>query len=96
MEYSNGIQKYLLAMRKPIEDPDSPYSSRNSSKGALLTEAKILFSYLARGTSLDSARRSVFQDNIFEKKLIRHGRNAGIYCIRGTSFKRNIWNKYIP
>ncbi len=51
-----------------MEDSASPYSSRNSSKGALLTEAKILFSYLAEGNSLDSARRCVFQDNIFVKK----------------------------
>jgi hypothetical protein len=62
------IQEHLLAMRKPMEDSASPYSSRNSSKGAMLTEAKILFSYLAKGNSLDSARRGVFQDNIFGKK----------------------------
>jgi hypothetical protein len=62
------IQEYLLAMRRPVEDSASPYSSRNSSKGALLTEAKILFSYLAKGNSLGSARQGVFQDNIFVKK----------------------------
>jgi hypothetical protein len=62
------LQEYLLAMRRPVEDSASPYSSRNSSKGALLTEAKILFSYLAKGNSLDSARQGVFQDNIFVKK----------------------------
>jgi hypothetical protein len=62
------IQKYLLAMRKPVEDSASPYSSRNSSKGALLTEAKVLFSHLAKGNSLGSARQGVFQDNIFVKK----------------------------
>jgi hypothetical protein len=65
------IQEYLLTMRRPVEDSASPYSSRNSSKGALLTEAKILFSYLAKGNSLDSARQGVFQDNIFVKKLIK-------------------------
>jgi hypothetical protein len=64
----NHIQNYLLAMRRPVEDSVSPYSSRNSSKGALLTEAKILFSYLAKGNPLDSARQGVFQDNIFVKK----------------------------
>jgi hypothetical protein len=62
------IQQYLLAMRRPVEDSASPYSSRNSSKGALLTEAKILFSYLGKGNSLGSARQAVFQDNIFVKK----------------------------
>jgi len=62
------IQEYLLAMRKPVEESSSPYSSRNSSKGALLNEAKILFSYLAKGNSLESARKAVFQDNIFDKK----------------------------
>jgi len=64
----NEIQSYLLAMRRPVEDSASPYSSRNSSKGALLTEAKILFSYLAKGNSLDSARQAIFEDNIFAKK----------------------------
>ena len=62
------IQEYLWAMRKPVEDSASPYSSRNSSKGALLTEAKILFSYLAKGNSLDLARQAIIQDNIFVKK----------------------------
>lgn len=62
------IQEYLLAMRRPVENSASPYSSRNSSKGALLTEAKILFSYLAKRNSLDSARQAIFEDNIFAKK----------------------------
>jgi hypothetical protein len=62
------LQEYLLAMRRPVEESASPYSSRNSSKGALLTEAKILFSHLAKGNSLGSARQAVFQDNIFVKK----------------------------
>jgi hypothetical protein len=62
------IQEYLLEMRRPLEDSASPYSSRNSSKGALLTEAKILFSFLAKGDSLDSARQAIIQDNIFIKR----------------------------
>jgi hypothetical protein len=62
------IQDYLSVMRRPVEDSASPYSSRNSSKGALLTEARILFSYLAKENSLDSARQAIFQDNIFVKK----------------------------
>ena len=68
VEGINKLQQYLLAMRRPVEDSASPYSSRNSSKGALLTEAKILFSYLAKGSSLDLARQGVFQDNIFGEK----------------------------
>jgi hypothetical protein len=68
VKHTNQIQSYLLALRRPLEDSASPYSSRNSSKGALLTEAKILFSHLARGNSLGSARQAVFQDNIFVKK----------------------------
>jgi hypothetical protein len=68
VKHANQIQNYLLAMRRSVEDSASPYSSRNSSKGALLTEAKILFSYLAKGNSLGSARQAVFEDNIFVKK----------------------------
>lgn len=64
----NEIQKYLLAMRKNLEDPHSTYNSRNSSKGALLFEGKILFSFLAKGDSLDLARQAIIQDNIFVKK----------------------------
>jgi|GEM_PF-862482 len=62
------IRDYLLAMRNPLEDPESTYSSRNSSKGALLDEAKILFSYLANEDSLPSARQAVIQGNIFAKR----------------------------
>jgi len=64
----NEIQKSLLAMRRSVEESAAPYSSRNSSKGALLTETKILFSYLAKGNSMDSARQATIQDNIFLKK----------------------------
>jgi hypothetical protein len=34
----------------------------------LLTEANTLFSYLAKGNSLNSTKQAVFQDNIFVKK----------------------------
>lgn len=62
------LKNSLLAFRTPIELASSRYSSRNSSKGALLTEAKILFSYLAEDNALDSARQAVIQDNIIAKK----------------------------
>lgn len=66
--FNNELKKLLFALRSPIESADSKYSSRNSSKGALLAEAKILFSYLARTNSLDSARKVVIQNNIFAKR----------------------------
>jgi hypothetical protein len=62
------VQKYLLALRDPVEDHTSAYSSRNSSKGALIAEASILFSYMAKGNFLDSTRQAIFQDDIFVKK----------------------------
>ena len=65
---SNKLKKLLLAFRNSIECADVRYSSRNSSKGALLEEAKILFSYLGRNNSLGSARKAVIQDNIFTKR----------------------------
>lgn len=65
---SGELKSVLLSLRNPIEDRGTKYSSRNSSKGALLTEAKILFSYLAKGNSLDLARQAIIQDNIFVKK----------------------------
>ncbi len=56
-------------MRRPIEERSSKYSSTNSSKGALLTESDILFSYLARNNGdLDSARHAVINEDIFAKK----------------------------
>lgn len=58
----------LFALRKPIEFADYSYSSRNSSKGALLAEAKTLFSYLAENDSMDSARRAVLQEDLLAKK----------------------------
>lgn len=69
IEYKKQFQEYLLAMRKPVEKIDSPYSSRNSSKGALLTESEILFSYLLKNNcNLDSVRHAVFHDNILAKR----------------------------
>ena len=56
-------------MRRPIEEPGSKYSSTNSSKGALLTESDILFSYLTRNNGdIDSARCAVINEDIFAKK----------------------------
>jgi len=64
-----AIQDYLRTMRRPIEEHGSKYSSTNSSKGALLTESAILFSYLARNNDdLDSARHAVINGDIFAKK----------------------------
>ena len=65
----NRLGKHLLAMRKAVEDPDSVYTSTNSSKGALLVESQTLFTYLAReSTSLDSARCAVIKDDMFGKR----------------------------
>jgi len=66
--YDNQLKELLLAFRGPIERVDSSYSSTNSSKGALLVEAKALFSCLATGNSLSLARKAIIQDNIFAKK----------------------------
>jgi len=62
-------QDYLQIMRRPIEERGSKYSSTNSSKGALLTESDILFSYLARNNGdLDLARHAVINEDILAKK----------------------------
>ena len=66
--HKQELKNSLLAFRTPIELAGNSYSSLNSSKGALLTEAKILFSYLAEDNELDSARQAVLHDNIFAKK----------------------------
>ena len=69
VEHKKQIQEYLLAMRNPVEVDGSLYSSRNSSKGALLTESEVLFSYLAKNNcNLDSARNAVIRDNILAKR----------------------------
>jgi hypothetical protein len=69
IENKKQIQEYLLAMRSPVEVNGSLYSSRNSSKGALLVESEILFSYLAKNNcNLDSARNAVIRDNILAKR----------------------------
>jgi len=68
-ENKKQIQKYLLAMRKPIETSNFLYSSRNSSKGALLVESETLFSYLERNNcDISLARNAVIHDNILNKK----------------------------
>ena len=64
----HDLRKELSIFRKPIECANSIYTSRNSSKGALLTEAMTLFSFLARNNSLASAREAVIQDDLFIKK----------------------------
>jgi len=62
-------QNYLQIMRRAVEEPGSKYSSTNSSKGALLTESDVLFSYLAKNNGdLHSARDAVIHENIFAKK----------------------------
>ena len=69
VENRKKIQEYLLAMRNPVEVNGSLYSSRNSSKGALLTESEILFSYLAKNNcDMASARNAVIHDNILAKR----------------------------
>ena len=69
IEYKKQLQEYLLAMRNPVETSGFPYSSRNSSKGALLTESEIVFSYLAKNNcNLDSVRHAVIHDNILAKR----------------------------
>ena len=63
------LQEYLLAMRAPVERAGCLYSARNSSKGSLLTESEIVFSYLAKNNcNLDSARYAVIYDNILAKR----------------------------
>lgn len=68
-EHKKQLQEYLLTMRSPVETAGLPYSSKNSSKGALLTESEIVFSYLAKNNcNLDSARHAVIHDNILAKR----------------------------
>jgi len=68
-EHKKQLQEYLRAMRDSLERPGSPYSSINSSKGALLTESDILFSYLTKNNcNLASARHAVIHDNILAKR----------------------------
>jgi len=69
VEHKKQLQEYLLTMRGPVETAGFPYSSRNSSKGALLTESEIVFSYLAKNNfNLDLARHAVIHDNILAKR----------------------------
>ena len=65
---SKERRRLLLDLRRPIEDPGAPYSTRNSSKGALLSEAHILFSFLVEKDSLGAAREAVIKDNLFQKR----------------------------
>jgi hypothetical protein len=44
------------------------YSTRNSSKGALLQEAEALFSYLAKGATIDSLRDAALDKNLLGKE----------------------------
>jgi len=68
-EYKKQLQEYLLTMRGRVETAGFPYSSRNSSKGSLLTESEIVFLYLAKNNcNLDSARYAVMHDNILAKR----------------------------
>lgn len=68
-EHKKQLQEYLLTMRGSVETANFPYTSRNSSKGALLNESKIVFSYLAKNNcNLDSARHAVIHDNILAKR----------------------------
>jgi hypothetical protein len=66
------LKEYILAMRRPLERTDSPYSSSNSSKGSLLTESEIVFSYLLKNNcNLNLARRAVIRDNILAKRTYK-------------------------
>jgi len=69
IENKKQLQEYLLAMRKAVEKAGYPYSSRNSSKGALLAESEILFSYLAKNNcDVTLARNAVIRENILAKR----------------------------
>lgn len=65
---NDELRRYLIVLRNPIDGADLKYNTRNSSKGALLGEAKTLFSYLSENKSLALARQAVVQDNIFAKR----------------------------
>ena len=90
--FNDELKELLLALRRSIEDPGSNYSSRNSSKGALLAEANILFSYLTRNNSLTSARHAVIQDNIFAKKTYQTKKNCwAMLHSRYFPNKKDVW-----
>ena len=63
---------YLFQMRLPIENIGFSYRSSNSSKGSLVNEAEILFSYLSNlsknDCTLESARNAVIKENILSKR----------------------------
>ncbi len=44
-----------------------PYSSRNSSKGALLNEAQIIFSAIRSGKDVEEVRRDIMEARLFQK-----------------------------
>ena len=44
-----------------------PYSSRNSSKGALLNEAQVIFSAIQSGKEVETVRRDVMEARLFQK-----------------------------
>jgi len=80
MEYSNKTKKEndfsAIRMREPIKKTPGIYTAKNSSKGSLLPEAKILFGFLANEiASLAAARKEVIKKNIFNKKTF-HSKNT--------------------
>jgi len=85
------LQEYLLAMRKPVEKADLPYNSRNSSKGSLLTESEIVFSYLIRNNcNLESARHAVFHDNILAKRTYQTRKRC--WAVLHSRYFPSKWN----
>jgi len=63
---------YLFQMRLPIESSGFSYKSSNSSKGSLLNESKILFSYLSKNNfTIESARDAVIKENILSKRTFQ-------------------------
>jgi len=72
-----NIFEYMQAFRTNIDRGSSFYTSRNSSKGALLREAETLFSYIAsQNSSLDLARKAVIENNLFDKKTYQTRRRC--------------------
>jgi hypothetical protein len=88
MPNNSELKKLLLAFRRNVEPAgiSRAYSSTDSSKGALLDEAQVLFSHLAKNSSLTLTQQLIISDDIF---------NKGTYQSRLTIWKK-LHSRYFP
>jgi len=58
----------VVALRAVVVRDTGPYSARNSSKGALIDEARRVFAALALGQSVESVREEVFRGTLLTQR----------------------------